>query len=113
MRVQLATVLQRVVTQQLLPRSYGNGAIAAFEIMRVNDAISNLIREGKTHQIPSVIQTSAVQGMCTLDASLANLVNGGQCELEDARARAAEAESFNRYLKSSGGSGFGGVLHKF
>ncbi len=72
-RVQLATVLESVISQQLLPTSDGNGRVAAFEVMHGSMAIKNLIREGKTHQIESMIQTSKKQGMQTMDDALFDL----------------------------------------
>jgi twitching motility protein PilT len=73
-RVQLASTLQGVVSQQLLPRADGNGRAAAREVMVVTAAIANLVREGKTHQIYSAIDTGAKFGMISLDNSLINLV---------------------------------------
>ena len=77
-RAQLASVLQAVVTQQLLPLASGKGRAAALEIMIANDAIKNLIRENKGHQIDTMIQTGRNEGMTTLNASLATLVNTGK-----------------------------------
>ena len=106
-RVQLATVLKAVVTQQLLPRADGSGRIAAFEIMVATDAINNLIRESKVYQINSAIQTGAKLGMRTLDGDLANLVNRGLCDRADAEACAADKENFKRFLTGGGKSTFG------
>lgn len=77
-RAQLASVLQAIVTQQLLPLASGKGRAAALEIMIANDAIKNLIRENKGHQIDTMIQTGRNEGMTTLNASLATLVNTGK-----------------------------------
>lgn len=77
-RAQLASVLQAVVTQQLLPLASGKGRAAALEIMIANDAIKNLIRGNKGHQIDTMIQTGRNEGMTTLNASLATLVNTGK-----------------------------------
>ena len=76
-RTQLAGVLKGVITQTLLPRSAGSGRVAAFEIMLGTDAVSTMIREGKGHQLNSVIQTNSRQGMILLDDYLANLVRSG------------------------------------
>lgn len=76
-RTQLSTVLQSVVSQRLLPTADGRGRVAAFEMMFVNAAISNLIREGKTANICQSIQTGVNQGMITLDRSIDDLVNRG------------------------------------
>lgn len=72
-RVQLAGVLEGVIAQQLLPRQNGGGRIAAFEVMLVNSAIRNLIREGKNYQIPSIIQTNRKEGMMAMDDAIYNL----------------------------------------
>ena len=72
-RIQLASVLEAVVSQQILPKADGSGRVVAFEIMVANSAIRNLIREGKTHQMQTVIQTGSNQGMITMDASLIDL----------------------------------------
>lgn len=72
-RVQLASVIEAVISQQILPKADGTGRVAAFEVMVANPAIRNLIREGKTHQIQNVIQTGSNQGMQSMDASLIEL----------------------------------------
>ena len=72
-RVQLASVLEAVISQQLLPRADVKGRVAAFEVMFGTPAIKNLIREDKTHQLPSIIQTSKKNGMVTMDDSLFDL----------------------------------------
>ena len=72
-RTQLAEVLECVVSQQLLPRSDGEGRVAAMEVMLSNGAIRNCIRESKTYQIPSVILTHKSEGMQTMDGSIAQL----------------------------------------
>ena len=83
-RTQLASVLKGVVTQTLVPKASGNGRVAAFEIMIGTDAISNLIRENKAHQLNSTIQTSNKQGMVLLDSYLAHLVRNGTIKVNDA-----------------------------
>ena len=72
-RIQLAAVLEAVVSQQLLPLQDGKGRVAAFETMHANTAIRNLIREGKTHQIDSIMQTGRKQGMQTMDDAIYEL----------------------------------------
>ena len=74
-RVQLSNVLEAVISQQLVPSIDGKKRIAAFEVMHANPAIRNLIREGKTHQLLSVLQTNRSSGMITLDDALVNLYN--------------------------------------
>ena len=88
-RTQLASVLKGVVTQTLLPKAGGKGRVAAFEIMLGTDAICNLIRENKCHQINSSIQTGQRQGMVLLDTYLANLVREGVVTMEAALEKAS------------------------
>ncbi|MCL2057188.1 MAG: PilT/PilU family type 4a pilus ATPase [Oscillospiraceae bacterium] len=75
-RVQLSMALRTVASQQLLPDISG-GLVPAFEIMHVNNAVRTYIREGKTHQIDAVIETSSNQGMISMDASISNLFKNG------------------------------------
>lgn len=98
-RVQLSNVLQGVVAQQLLPRSDGKGRIAALEIMMTTPAIRNLIREGKTHQIASCIQTGSRFGMQTLDNSLSGLCRQGVIRQETAIAHAMDPDTFLKLLQ--------------
>lgn len=72
-RVQLAAVLVCIISQSLIPNLTEDGRVAAFEVMHANAAVKNLIREGKSHQLPSVIQTSKREGMCTMDDYLMQL----------------------------------------
>ena len=72
-RIQLASVLECIVSQQLLKRADGSGRVAALEVLFANNAIRNLIREGKTYQIPSIMQTSKRMGMQTMDDALYDL----------------------------------------
>lgn len=72
-RVQLAGVLEGVISQQLLPRQNSGGRVAAFEVMLINSAIRNLIREGKNYQIPSIIQTNRKEGMLAMDDAIYDL----------------------------------------
>ena len=81
-RVQLASSLMAVCTQQLVPRVDGQGRIAAVEVMVVTPAIRNLIREAKTHQIYSSLQSGGQYGMQTMDQSLAQLVRSGDVSME-------------------------------
>lgn len=83
-KVQLAGVLEGVISQQLIPMENGEGRAAALEIMISTPAIRNLIREGKTHQIDSHIQTGGKYGMKTMDMSLAALFRAGLITYEDA-----------------------------
>ncbi len=77
-RVQLAMVLEAVISQQLVPTADKHGRVAAFEVMLMNTAIKNLIREGKTFQIDSMIQTNRKVGMITMDDALYDLVMNGE-----------------------------------
>lgn len=72
-RVQLSNVLEAVISQQLVPTVDGNGRVAAFEVMHANHAVRNLIREGKSHQLVSVMQTNRKMGMITMDEALQQL----------------------------------------
>ena len=96
-RVQLAMVLRSVVSQQLVPRESG-GLIPAFEIMRLNNAIRNMIRESKIHQIDSVIQSASSEGMVSMDAYLLSLYKAGEISRENAVKYAANAERIQRRL---------------
>ena len=77
-RVQLSVALQGIMTQQLLPTADGSGRVAGCEVLVPTPAVRNLIREGKTHQIPSAMQTGANVGMQTMDTALAQLVRAGK-----------------------------------
>ena len=82
-RVQLATVLEAVISQQLIPLERKKGRVAAFEVMHGSVAIKNLIREGKTHQITGIIQTSKKNGMITMDDALLDLYDRGFISAEN------------------------------
>ncbi len=101
-RMQLSIALQGIVTQQLLPTADGKGRISAAEILIPTPAIRNLIREGKTHQIYSAIQTSGSLGMQTMDAHLAQLVRNGQITPALAEQRASVPEELRRLLGGVG-----------
>jgi twitching motility protein PilT len=91
-RIQLSGTLKAVISQVLLPRRDTFGRVAAREIMIVTPAIANLIRESKTHQIYTAIETGAKYGMITLDRSLIELVRKGMVSLEDAVSKAQNPE---------------------
>ncbi|MBE3588241.1 MAG: type IV pilus twitching motility protein PilT [Thermoanaerobacteraceae bacterium] len=97
-RLQLAGALEGVIAQQLLPRRDRPGRVAALEILVATPAIRNLIREGKTHQIISHLQTGARYGMQTLDMALRNLVRTEVIGREEALARAADAENLLKMI---------------
>jgi twitching motility protein PilT len=100
-RVQLSTTLQGVVTQQLLPTADGNGRVVATEILWVTSAVRHLIREGKVHQIYSVMQTGSQHGMQTMDASVAELVLQGRISSQQATEMAHNADEMSRLLTSA------------
>ncbi len=97
-RIQLAGVLQAVVTQQLILRKDGGGLSLVVEFLRANAAIRNLIREGKSHQIQSVLQTGVAAGMITMESSLKGLVDRGHITAEDAMERAFDHREMARLL---------------
>lgn len=82
-RVQLAMVLRTVISQQLLP-TIGGGQAPAFEIMHLNNAIRSMIRDSRIHQIDQVIQTSAAEGMISMDESILRLYKAGRIAAETA-----------------------------
>jgi twitching motility protein PilT len=98
-RVMLAATLKGVVSQILLPLSDGSGRIAARETLIVTPAIAAIIREGKTHQIYSAIQTGGRDGMVTMEQSLAGLVAGGLVSAEDALSKANYPEEFRNLAR--------------
>lgn len=83
-RVQLAMVLEAVISQQLVPRDDMDGRVAAFEVMHATVPIKNLIREGKTYQIGSIIQTNRKEGMISMDDALIDLCMKGIISAENA-----------------------------
>lgn len=95
-RVQLSMVLEGVISQQLLPTMDGKGRVAAFEVMLANTAIKNLIRESKTHQIDSIIQTSKQSGMCTMDDFLYDLTMRGVISMDKAMSYARDHSALGK-----------------
>ena len=100
-RIQLSLVLQAIVCQQLVPTVDG-GVVPAFEIMRTNPAIRNLIRERKTHQIDSVIAAGSDAGMRTMDQSLFQLCKEGRITAETALRFSIHEEALERRLEVEG-----------
>jgi twitching motility protein PilT len=100
-RMQLSMVLQAVVSQQLVPALNGT-MVPAFEIMRVNPAIRNLIREEKTHQIDSVIAANGAAGMRTMDQSLFDLVKAGTISKETALQYGIHQEALEKRFAAEG-----------
>jgi twitching motility protein PilT len=99
-RAQLALTLEAVLAQLLVPRADGKGRVAIFEIMLANYAIRNLIRENRTTQISSIIETNSQQGMQTLDQALEAAVRSGMIELEEALLRAQRPEDLEKALSA-------------
>lgn len=92
-RMQLANILTGVISQRLLPRAQG-GRVVACEIMVANSAVRNTIREGKTHQLPNIIQTSAAEGMISMDKVLAELVSKGEITIDNALTWTLDPKAF-------------------
>jgi twitching motility protein PilT len=101
-RTQLSVTLQAVVSQTLLPKKGGRGRVAAFEVMTATPAIRNLIRDGKTHQIPTDIQMGQQFGMQALDTHLLRLVEAGHIEYEDALAKSSNVMEFQHRAANHG-----------
>ncbi|MBQ9018225.1 type IV pilus twitching motility protein PilT [Candidatus Saccharibacteria bacterium] len=97
-RAQLANMLQAICSQRLVPAVAG-GRVCAAEIMVANSAVRALIREGKTFQLDTAIQTGADQGMQTMDRTLAKLVQTGVITYDSAREYAVDINQLNRYVK--------------
>ena len=98
-RIQLSGNLQGIITQQLLITKDTMKRVPAFEILIATPALRNLIREAKTHQIPSYIQTGAKFGMRSMDASLAELVRRNVVDKEIAESRCVDPQMFERLLR--------------
>jgi twitching motility protein PilT len=98
-RAQLAIGLQGIVTQTLVPTADGKGRCVAAEVLVPTPGVRNLIREGKTHQIYSLIQTGASHGMQTMDASLAGLVRSGRITEEVAQTRSSNPEELRKLIE--------------
>jgi twitching motility protein PilT len=103
-RVQLATTLQGIVTQQLLQTSDGLSRAVACEVLICTPAVRNLIREGKVHQIYSIMQAGGRFGMQTMDQALANLVKEGKISQQLAYERSHDPEELNRLIGGAGAS---------
>ncbi len=99
-RVQFASVIEAVISQQLLPRADGNGRACAFEIMTGTPAIRNMIREGKTHQIETVIQTGAQNHMVTMDSYLLMLYRRGAISKQMLLQQAVHREQVQRQVEN-------------
>jgi len=96
-RMQLAGSLLGIFSQRLIPRVSG-GMIPAYELLIKNNAVANLIREGRTHEIPNVIETGTKEGMVSLDKSLAELVRVGEITIENAKRYSTQTDRLDRML---------------
>jgi len=100
LRVQLSESLRAVIAQRLLPHARGGGRALALEVLRRNAAVANLIREGKTPQLTSAMQSSRKEGMVLLERSLADLCRAGTIDERQAFAAANDQDSLMEYLQS-------------
>ncbi len=101
-RLQLSQVLEAILSQALLPRM-GGGRVAAIEILTATYAVRNLIRDGKSFQLPGIMQVGSKDGMQTLDQALANLVRKHVVAYEDAMVTTSNPEQLNRFLGYASG----------
>lgn len=97
-RSQLANIIQGICAQRLIP-AIGGGRVVAAEVMVANPAIRNIIREGKSHQLDTIIQTGGDQGMQTMDRTLVKLVQSGVITYDDAREFAVDLVEFERLMR--------------
>lgn len=97
-RQQVAAVLRAVLAQRLIVTADGTKRVPAVEVLVKNGAVANLIREGKTHQLDSIIQTGSAEGMMLLENHLASLVSSGVLTYQEAVKRAIRPEELDRML---------------
>jgi len=97
-RSQLSNILMAICSQRLVP-SIGGGRVVAAEVMIANPAVRSIVREGKTHQLDTVIQTGADQGMQTMDRTLVKLVQTGVISYDSAREYAVDIAEFERLMR--------------
>jgi twitching motility protein PilT len=102
-RMMISDSLRAVLSQTLLPRRDGSGRVAAYEILRNNSNVAGLIRDGKTFQLPTAMQTGASSGMMLMDTALLNLVHEGAIEPRVAHHRALRKEVFEALLPAEEG----------
>jgi twitching motility protein PilT len=100
-RIQLADILLGVLSQTLLPRADGNGRVPAVEVMIATSAVRNLVREGKSHQIPGVVETGQRLGMQTMDQALTDLYRRRLVTLEEVMSRAVNSDHMRMLLRGS------------
>ena len=97
-RAQLANILMGICAQRLVP-AIGGGRVVAAEVLVANPAVRNIIREGKSHQLDAIIQTSSAQGMQTMDRTLVSLVQSGAVTYDNAREFAVDIAEFERLMR--------------
>jgi twitching motility protein PilT len=102
-RMMVADSLKAVISQTLLPRRDGSGRVAAYEILRNTPAVAGLIRDAKTFQIPTAMQTGSATGMQLLDGALLQLVSDGTIDPRVAYDRAQRKEAFEPFLAAEEG----------
>lgn len=100
-RATIAETLRGVIAQQLVPR-VGGGRVAAYEVMFSTAALSNVIREGKTHMLESMIKTGQRSGMVAMDDALKRLVADGTVEPRDGLSKAINKDEFRKFMRSKG-----------
>jgi twitching motility protein PilT len=110
-RIQLSMALQGVVTQALLPTADGRSRVPALEILLPDDAVRNLIRQGKVEQIYSVMQTNATRGMQTMEQSLAELVIRRIITKSTALSSTSRPDQFESLLERAGFESSPSVSH--
>ena len=98
-RVQLSLTLQGIISQQLIPRADIPGRVLACEVLVATSAVRNIIREGKTYQLPTVMQTGGKLGMQTMDNSLRDLYRQRKITIQEALLRASDPEEFKRMVE--------------
>jgi twitching motility protein PilT len=101
-RIQISMTLQGVVTQALIPTADGQGRVAACEVLLPDDAVRNLIRQGKVEQVYSVMQTNTGRGMQTMEQSLGDLIMRRIVEFEDGLSRSSRPGQLIGLLERSG-----------
>ena len=98
-RIQLGAVLKGIIVQSLLRKANGSGRVAAFEIMTMTSGAKSLIKDGKTNQIYSLLQTGRQHGMQTLESSLVELCKNGMVSVEEAKAKVNDLQAFEHLLE--------------
>jgi len=99
--VQLADALRAVISQRLVPTADGAGRVPAVELLRVTHGVANLIREGRTAQIPSALQGGGSEGMLMLERSLADLVRANRITRDVALTTANDTATLAEYLRGA------------